>query len=102
MHYSHRGSRDTLKAMGLPSKNLRWEQQRLYVIDRCNKVHVAQMFPSLYQECLQEAAILLNRLELERKRLIHPDQWGPGLSSENADFPILVRLLRLGFTLQRA
>lgn len=88
---------DTLKAMGLPNKSLRWEQQRLYVMDRCNKVHVAQMFPNLYQECLQEAAILLNRLELERKRLTSESNWGPGLSSENADYPILSRLLRLGF-----
>ncbi|UFP94254.1 hypothetical protein [Gloeobacter morelensis] len=103
MPNQHRSTRnDTLRATGLPVKNLRWEQQRLYVIDRCNKVHVAQMFPHLYQECLQEAAMMLNRLELERKRLIHPDRWGPGLSNENADYPILSRLLQLGYTLQRA
>jgi hypothetical protein len=57
------------------------------------------MFPQLYQECLQEAALLVNRLELERKRLIPPEHWGAGLASENADYPILASLLKMGFSL---
>jgi hypothetical protein len=96
-HANATAQNDVLKAMRLAVKNLCWIDQKLYVTDNCNRVHVAKMFPELYQECLQEAAIALNRMELERKRLLTSEQWGPGLSQENADYPILPKLLRMGF-----
>jgi hypothetical protein len=103
MYYSNAtGRNDILKAMRLAVKNLCWIEQKLYVTDNCNRVHVAQMFPDLYQECLQEAAIMLNRAELERKRLITAEEWGPGLSQENADYPILPKLLSMGFRFKAA
>jgi hypothetical protein len=90
--------RERLQAMRLAVKKLCWRNRRLYVLRGCHLVHVAQMFPTLYQECLQEAAILVNRLELERRRLTAQETWGGGLASENADYPILPSLLKLGFS----
>jgi hypothetical protein len=40
--------------------------------------------------------------ELERKRLVSAEKWGPGLSQENADYPILPKLLRMGFRFKSA
>lgn len=91
-------STERLKAMRLTVKKLCWSDQKLYVIYQCNKVHVAQMFPQLYQECLQEAAIWVNRLELDRRRFTAQEIWGGGLASESPDLPILPSLLEMGFS----